>query len=113
MTQRIEWPGGWAELEPRLTHGRRMRIVRVLPFGEPGSTPAQKYDFGAEIIAAHVKAWSLGEVDPIMGPPAGSLDALPQDGFDALMSAAVASWTGRADPNASGARSDGGSAVPV
>jgi hypothetical protein len=113
MTQRIEWPGGWAELEPRLTHGRRMRIVRVLPFGESGSTPAEKYEFGAEIVAAHVKSWSVGEVDPVMGPASAALDALPQDAFDSLMAAAVASWTGRADPNASGAKSDGGSEVPT
>jgi hypothetical protein len=113
MTQRIEWPGGWAELEPRLTHGRRMRVVRVLPFGEAVSTPAEKYEFGAEIVAAHVKSWSVGEVDPVRGPAVDALDALPQDAFDALMAAAIASWTGRADPNASSAKSDGGSAVPV
>jgi hypothetical protein len=90
-----------------------MRIIRVIPFGEASSTLAEKYEFGVELVAAHVRSWSLGEVDPVTGPAAAALDALPQDAFDALMTAAVASWTGRADPNASSAKSDGGSAVPA
>jgi len=105
---RVEWSGGWAELLTRLTHGRRMRIIRVLAMGEAGSTPAQKYEFGAELIAAHVASWCLGEVDPTLGPPAEALDALPSDAFDALMTAAIETWTGRADPNASGASSGAG-----
>ena len=110
---RVEWSGGWAELNPRLTHGRRMRIIRVLDFGASESTPAEKYQFQAELIAAHVVAWSLGDVDPVAGPSVETLDGLPMDAFDSLATSAIAAWTGRADPNASAASSgDGLTAAP-
>ena len=106
---RTEWTGGWADLSERLTHGRRMRIVRVGEYGRLESTPEQKFLFAGELIAAHVTAWSLGEVDAVSGPVTEELDALPHDAFDLLRTSALALWTGRADPNATTPTSDDGS----
>lgn len=98
-TTRIEWSGGWAELTDRLTHARRMRIVKALPKSQSSEADAL-LDFASEMAAAHVVAWSLGDVEPVAGPPAEALGALPADAVDKLTEAAVAQWAGRADPNA-------------
>lgn len=101
---RIEWQGGWAELVERLTHARRMRIIRVLR--KAGSDdPGDLYEFGTTVAAAHVAAWSVGEVDPVHGPTLDDFDALDAAAVDVIAEAALARWTGRADPNDTGAPS--------
>lgn len=106
MSQRIDWQGGWAELTTELTHGRRMRIVRVLP--KAGSSEAADLlEFSAELAAAHVVAWSLGEVGA-SGADTTLMDAMPAAAVDELTAAAIKLWTGGADPNVTTPTSDAG-----
>ena len=105
---RIEFPGGWAVLSDRLTHARRMRIIRVLRLSA-SDDPGDLWAFLAEVTAAHVASWSLGEVDPVHGPSVDLLDGLEAAAVDVLSEAAIARWKGRADPNATGTPSESGS----
>lgn len=102
---RVEWSGGWAELTDRLTHARRMKIIRSF---KDTDQPAGRLDVMVAIAAAHVTAWSEGEVDRVTGPPVEAFDPLPSDAVDALTAAAAEIWTDRADPNATGAPSADG-----
>lgn len=84
-----------------------MRIVRVLTKAR-SVDPADRWEFAGTVTVAHLAAWSIGEIDPVTGPPIESLDPLPQDAVQALADAATDIWTGRADPNATGAPSESG-----
>jgi len=108
MSKRIEWPGGWAELEPRITHARRMRIVRKMSRAGDHPTLEQMLDFNVEVAAAYVATWSVGDVDAVNGPPTTAFDALSQTVVDLLTAGALEMQIARADPNASTATSGPG-----